>query len=371
MIETVSESLNQRLIHRIQLHGPITFEEWMRAALYDPSEGYYCRTDLPRWGRTGDYRTSPERSSLFGATFARYFARLYEEMGQPSQWTIVEAGSGGGHFAHGLLKTLNRYFPKVFAATRYVIDEISVNARERCREITREFAQRIEFGELGSTRIDPGVIFANELLDAFPVHRVTVNEGELKEFFVDVDAEGMFEWILKSPSTAKLQEYLDVCEIKLGEGQIAEINLAVENWFNKVASSLKTGYVVTVDYGAGAQELYPSSPDDMRYPGTLRGFRGHVMVDDVLVDPGFHDLTATVNWTFVEKLGRRLELEVVDFKPQHKFLLDEGFLSQLEIDTQHADSDAERTRLRTAAREMILPDRMASKFQVMVQRKAT
>jgi SAM-dependent MidA family methyltransferase len=214
------------------------------------------------------------------------------------------------------------------------------------------------------------VIFSNELLDAFPVHRATVREGELKEFFVDLDSDRKFVWVLKSPSTRKLQEYCDLCEIDLREGQIADINLEVEPWSQKVVASLRSGYVVTVDYGASAQDLHISCPDEPRYFGTLRGFREHALIDDVLTEPGAQDLTATVNWTFVEKVGQRLRLEVVDFKPQDKFLLDEGLLSQLEIETQLVDSDSERLRLSTTAREMILPDGMAAKFQVMVQRKA-
>ena len=273
MIETTIASLNDRLVRRIQLEGPITFADWMRAALYDPDDGYYCRGDLERWGRKGDYRTSPERSALFAATFARYFARLYEEMGQPSQWTILEAGSGGGHFVQVVLQTLNRHFPQVFAATRYVVDEVSLNARERCREMTSEFGQRVQFGEVGSVAVDPGVIFSNELLDALPIHRVTVSEGELREFFVDVNSDGKFQWILKSPSSGKLQDYLDLCGIRLSEGQIAEVSLEVEDWFNKASSSLKRGYVVSVDYGSKAHELYSSSRDDPRYLGTLRGFQ--------------------------------------------------------------------------------------------------
>lgn len=370
MIETAAESLNQRLVQRVRSNGPIPFVEWMRAALYDREEGYYCRSDRQKWGREGDYRTSPERSALFAATFARYFARLYDEMGRPPRWTILEAGSGGGHFARGVLQTLNRYFPDVFAATRYIIDEASSNARQRCRERTSEFEQSVEFGEVGNVAVDPGVVFSNELLDAFPVHRVTVNEGVLKEFFVDVDARDKFEWILSAPSTPKLQEYLDFCGIGLNEGQVAEISLEVEVWLQKVASSLRRGYVVMVDYGSNAEELYPSSPDHPRYWGTLRGVHKHAIVDEVLADPGSNDLTATVNWTFVEKLGRRVGLEVVDFKPQDKFLLDEGVLSQLEIETHRIDNDGERVELTAAAREMILPDGMASRFQVMVQRKA-
>src|SRR6267142_1458975 len=125
MIEAITNtsSLAVRLRERIRREGPLTFCEWMKAALYDSSEGYYCRSDRVRWGREGDYRTSPERSSLFAATFARYFDRLHEQLGRPSAWTILEAGAGQAHFAGGMLRTLQKFFPKVYAATSYVVDE--------------------------------------------------------------------------------------------------------------------------------------------------------------------------------------------------------------------------------------------------------
>ena len=112
----------------------ITFHDWMRAALYDPDSGYYQRADRERWGRAGDYRTSPERSVLFAATFARYFARLYEDLGRPGAWTIVECGAGGGNFAAGVLEMLAREFPSIFDATRYVVLDVSDDALRRARE---------------------------------------------------------------------------------------------------------------------------------------------------------------------------------------------------------------------------------------------
>ena len=367
MIETAS--LTERLVQRIQSEGPITFAEFMQSALYDPDGGYYCRNDIERWGREGDYRTSPERSELFAATFARYFARLHEELGSPAQWTILEAGSGGGHFAHGVLQTLASHFPKVFAATRYVIDEVNVSAQSLCRERVKAFADRVEFAPVGSVNLEPGVIVSNELLDAFPVHRLTRQGTELKEFFVDVDTNGSFVWVLHSPSTTRLQAHLDLCETDVSEGQVVEISLDLENWIKTIAASLKEGFVVSVDYGGRAADLFESSPDHPRFAGTLRGFRKHAFADDVLANPGDQDLTATVNWTAVEKLGELHQLQVVDFKPQDKFLIDAGLLNQLEIESRNAGGDADRLRLSTAAREMILPDGMAAKFQVMTQRK--
>jgi SAM-dependent MidA family methyltransferase len=103
--------------------------------------------------------------------------------------------------------------------------------------------------------------------------------------------------------------------------------------------------------------------------GTLRGFHRHRFVDDLLARPGEQDLTTTVNWSFVRDVGARLGLEVVEFERQDKFLLAAGLLEQLAVEARQCEGEAERLRLSTAAREMILPDGMASHFQVLVQKK--
>src|SRR5882762_6795651 len=132
-IDSYTSALAQRLRERIRREGPITFCDWMRMALYDEDEGYYCRTDRQKWGRAGDYRTSPERSSLFAATFARYFAQLHDQLGSPPEWTMLEMGAGDGRFASGVLQTLQSTFPSVFSATRYFLDEAGPNSRSLTR----------------------------------------------------------------------------------------------------------------------------------------------------------------------------------------------------------------------------------------------
>ena len=368
MIETISNpsALAARLRERIRREGPIPFRDWMRAALYDPLDGYYCRTDHTRWGREGDYRTSPESSSLFAATFARYFARLYEDLGRPAQWTIFEGGAGDGRFASGLLQTLQRSFPDVFTATSYVIDEVNSHSRSFAQERLEAFADRVEFQKLVDAEIDPGVVFSNELLDAFPVHRVTMHESRLHEFYVNVSENGNFEWLLGAPSSASLSRYFDNFGIQLGEGQVAEINLEIEDWLCSVAERMRKGYVVTVDYGLAAEDLYSPLANQR---GTLRGFCRHEFVDDLLAQPGGQDLTTTVNWSFVKSAGARLGLEVVEFERQDRFLLTAGFLAQLAVESRQCESESERLRISTAAREMILPGGMASHFQVLIQKK--
>lgn len=333
-------------------------------ALYDPEQGYYQRSDRERWGREGDYRTSPERSGLFSATFALYFARLYEELERPAQWTIVECGMGNGRFAAGVLQTLAEQFPAIFAVTKYVGCEVSQDAQSRARERLSEFGDHFQFSDL--VPIDTGIYFSNELLDAFPVHRVVRNELGLSELYVSVDSADAFVWTTGPLSSPRLAEFCDTYSVELAQGQVIEVNLGIDDWLTRVASKLANGFVITVDYGAESAELY----DSMRRPkGTLRAFSRHSFVDDVLAQPGEYDITASVNWTQVKTVGEKFGLKVVDFASQDKFLLQAGLLEQLEEQLSNAETEGQKASLTSGAREMILPGGMASSFQVLVQRK--
>ena len=352
------QALAERIREMIRARGPIPFRDWMEAALYDPTDGYYNRTDLQRWGREADYRTSPERSDLFAATFARYFAKLYAELEGPPSWTIVESGGGDGRFAHGVLRTLAEHYPQILAATQYFFDEASSDAADRARETLEEFKERISFGASSDFKSsEPWIYFSNELLDAFPVHRV-VPEGEQ---YVTLDETGKFVWTTGKFSSPLLKHYAR----KLSPGQVIEVNLAIENWLASIAAKMKRGYVITVDYGAEEEELYDPL---LRPHGTLRGFSRHGFVDDVLSAPGDYDITSSVNWTQVMAAGERLGFEVVEFESQNRFLLRAGLLESLVRSLKGIESKADQARLTTGARDMILPGGMASSFQVLVQK---
>jgi SAM-dependent MidA family methyltransferase len=367
--QNIRNSLTERLRERIRQGGAITFRDWMEAALYDTREGYYFRRDLARWGRTGDYRTSPERSPLFAATFARYFAALYEELGSPRAWRILEAGAGAGHFAYGVLETLRRFHPKVFNATRFLIDEASIDARRRAQERLRPFADRVDYRRLIDIEepIDNGIIFSNELLDALPVHRVTLRDGCLLELRVGLTDSGEFTWVEREPTTPRLAAYFERVGISLAEGQIAEVNLDAEVWIASAVSVLKRGFLVSVDYGAEANELY-SAPH--RRGGTLRAFHRHQIMDDTLARPGEQDITTTVNWTSIRKTGSDHGLRTVALERQDQFLMRVGLLEQLELMTAESADEAEALILRASAREMILPGGSSASFQVLVQARS-
>src|SRR6266550_4052613 len=157
-------TLADRLRERISLTGPMTFHDWMQAALYDKRDGYYRRRGRIRQGRAGDYRTAPETSPLFAATFANYFMKSYLDLHAPERWTIVEVGGGRGDFALGVLTSLQMNFPKIFAATHYVIDESSDDAREQAEGKLSEFKDQIEFRSLSEMNEPFGdaIVFSNE-----------------------------------------------------------------------------------------------------------------------------------------------------------------------------------------------------------------
>lgn len=359
-------SLPDRLRTRIQSEGPITFHDFMAAALYDAEAGYYCR-ESHRWGREGDYWTSPERSVLFAATFAKYFARLFHKLGSPESWVALEAGAGSGKFAEGVLDTLRLRSPDVFKATRYVIDELSPSSRALAAERLSRFGSQVQFASMTDLESIPvGVIFSNELLDAFPVHRVTRRAGELAEFFVTTNDQGGFEWTIQKPATPELGNYFTKMVVSLAEGQVAEVNLDLRKWIGAASATLGRGYVVTVDYGATSAEIL--SPTD--HPaGTLRGFRRQQFVDDLLTTPGEQDITSSVNWSDVIQIGTGFDLQTTTFERQDRFLINEGLLDELELRVSESEDEAERLRLRTGCRELILPDGMAASFQVLVQKK--
>lgn len=365
---TASDSLAARLRERIRREGPLTFREWMRAALYDERGGYYCR-GAERWGRAGDYRTAPERVALFAATFARHFARLYEELGSPRVLHLVEAGGGAGHFARGVLETLGRDEPQVFGALRYVFDEASEDSRRRAAALLSPFAGRVEFRRLSDFEGAPdhAIVFSNELLDALPVHLVRLRAGLLRERFVATDEGGNFIFVEGEPSTPLLAAYFERAGVTLAEGQAAEVNLEAGEWVALAARVVGRGFVVTVDYGDEAAGLFG---DPRRHAGTLRSFRRHEFAEDVLADPGAQDLTTTVNWTHVAAAGEAAGLKTVSLERLDAFLLRAGLLEQLERESAHAADPAAVAALRLGAREMILPGGMASHFKVLVQRKS-
>jgi SAM-dependent MidA family methyltransferase len=245
---------------------------------------------------------------------------------------------------------------------------LSADARSRAQDRLSEFGDRVEFcSDWNHLSVSSGIYFSNELLDAFPVHRIMMSDEGLSELYVAVDPNGEFVSSTGPLSTPRLAEFINEYSIELVPEQVIEINLAIDDWLSSISEKLEKGFLITVDYGAEATELYDAM---LRPDGTLRGISDHAFVDNLLAVPGEYDLTTTINWTQVKGVGEKLGWKVIEFATQDKFLLSAGLPEQLQYRLSRAETGAERVSITTAARDMILPGGMASSFQVLVQNRA-
>ncbi|MCI0787944.1 MAG: SAM-dependent methyltransferase [Chloroflexi bacterium] len=295
---------------RIQERGKITFAEFMQVALYWPHGGYY--TDREPIGAHGDYYTSPAVHPSFGALLAVQFFQMWGEMGRPSTFTVLELGAGNGL----LCRDVSSYatgLPEGFAAALHYIcldRRPAFTAEPGTPRTSRILADGLPFRGL------TGCVLSNEYLDAFPVHQVVMAGDGLKEVYVGLEDGDLVE-LTGEPSDPGLAGRLENLGIELAQGQTAEINLALKRWSQDVAAALDRGFVLTIDYGRTAKDLYDP---EKRRRGTLVTYRKHVQTDAPLTLIGRQDITAQVDFTSVARAGEMAGLDTLGLVTQRNFL---------------------------------------------------
>jgi len=207
-------------------------------------------------------------------------------------------------------------------------------------------------------------LFSNELVDALPVHRVVMDSGLLKEILVGF-RDGQFMDVQAPLSTCAISEYFAVQGITLCEGQHAEAGLEACDWISEIGRRLERGYVLTIDYGHPAADLF----DDHHMRGTLLAYYNHRASEDYYASPGEQDLTAHVNFTAIESWGKRSGLETVGFTSQTAFLLALGQGNEFSDLYDEGQNEAERTKARLQLKTLIHPEGMGERFQVLIHRK--
>lgn len=359
----------KRIIHE---RGPIPFRDFMELALYHPRYGYYTR--LSDIGPGGDYYTSANIHRLFGELLAEKFVRLFRSLteadrsarpAQADRLTLVEIGAGTGQLAEDILRALRVHHPSLFERMSYWIIEVSPRLTS---------LQQARLGPLGTVAwaqwedFAPGsltaVVFSHEVLDAFPVHRVVNQGGRLMEMYVALDGDEL-SWALGELTDTRLAEYLRQVDVQLDDGQIADIALDIIPWLRSVSRVLARGFLVTIDYGDTAPQLYAPH----RREGTLRCFFRHTLVPDPLIRIGDQDITASVDFTLLVETGRQLGLEPVEFTSLRRCLLDLGLLDRVERLTQTGNAPDATLKDRLALKHFLLPGAFGENFKVLVQRK--
>jgi SAM-dependent MidA family methyltransferase len=373
----------------------------MNWALYHPQYGYYTR-QRQKIGAKGDFFTSPHLAVDFGELIAEQLVEMWQVLGKPVPFTLVEMGAGQGLLANDILNYLEHRYPECCASIQYLIVETAkahiAEQRSRLqRWVTLELSAAgsspsepsiqgpsIQWCELDDIPRDSitGCFFSNELIDAFPVHVITVQNHQLKEVYVTTDHHpdhtsdrgsfsSSFVEVIDDCSTPDLISYFGFTGVDISTyetGYRTEVNLAALDWMRTVAERLHRGYVLTIDYGYTAERYYNWA----RSQGTLQCYYQHSYHSDPYSYIGEQDITAHVDFTALQRQGEQWGLETLGFTSQGLFLMALG-LGQRLTRTIHTETTSpqdfqERLSRRDALHQLMNPMGLGG-FGVLVQGK--
>lgn len=372
-----------RIADLIRERGPLTVAAFMELALYDSKIGYYARA-AQRSGRAGDFFTSVDVGPLFGELLEVQIAQMFDilrggHMSPPrpthvvgpdprvAPFDLVEAGASDGRLAADIARAAKRRDPAMYEALRLHLVEASAEARAAQTATLADVADRVAASSPELPESFEGVLIANELLDALPVHQVVMREDGLREVYVAT--RSALTSIEGPPSTPALQEYLDALGAQLEPGWRVEINLRAIDWIRDAARRLRRGFIVLIDYGHEARELYSAGHSS----GTLTTFAQHRSAGPErpsvpgrrslgeggpswLRDPGEQDLTSHVDFTSVRAAAEAEGMTTIGFLDQMYFLL--GLLPNV-LDPQSALRNPQ-------SKTLLLPGGLGSTLKVLI-----
>jgi len=346
--------------------GPIPFVRFMELALYHPQFGYYMRpsdSGSERIGWDGDFYTSCDVHPILGQALVRQASQIDALLGHPDPFTVVEMGPGKGLLAQHFLSTCQADFSSLLQRLRFVLIERSPSMRTLQQQQLRRWTDQPgrvswleDLNSLAPASVT-GMIFSNELPDAFPVHRIQVIGKEIQEVFVDV-RDGRFVECLRPLSSPAIEAYLRRLNLTLPDGYRTEVNLLALSWMKQVAQSLARGVVMTIDYGHAAQDLY--GPE--RSEGTFLCYYSQMASEDPYVRVGQQDMTAHVDFTSLAIVGEEVGLSLTGFTNQMSFLIGLG------VEDLIGRLEPESPQFR-AALHLLKPEGMGRTFKVLVQHK--
>lgn len=355
-----SLSLQKLIIDEINKAGDqLTFAEYMRLALYAPGLGYYS-AGAQKLGAGGDFVTAPEISALFGMALAKQCQQiLISGAGN----TLFELGAGSGKLAATLLLELEQL---QCLPDHYLILEISADLRERQRAMILEkcphILSRIQWLDGWPAQPIKGVIIANEVLDAMPVHRLYFNADEIKEYYV-THQNDCFNWSLQTASSEELlQAAQKIQQHYLFHAQhySTEINLLMPSWINRLSQCLDQGVILLIDYGYPRAEYYLAD----RCTGTMMCYYRHRVHDDPFFWPGLQDITTHVDFTGVAEAAVNAGLSVAGYNSQAGFLLGCGIMDCYQQMHESVDAIAQ-FNLQQQLKQLTLPVEMGEIIKVL------
>lgn len=369
-MDSPESPLVKQMTALIQEAGPLTFARFMELALYDEEYGYYTMgggrgssATSPIGQEGGDFFTAPSLSPILGKCLVRQLVEIDERLGHPPVFHLMEMGPGDGTLLRDLLQECREQRALLLPRLACILVERSPAFRRRQQEtlaawqeqgVTIRWVDDLQSIADGSLT---GALLSNELVDAFPVHRVRMEQDGLRELYVtSCDHALQEQW--GEPSTPELASFLSDLDVELPVGFTTEINLEAVKWIKQVAGVLDRGVVITIDYGHTAQDYF--APE--RKNGTLVGYHRHTVSTNPMTRVGEQDLTAHVNFSSLSRTGERVGLTTTGFTNLQHFLMSLG----IEELVEGCDQESEAVR---AAARLLRPHGMGTTFKVLMQHK--
>ena len=354
-------ALERSLIGHIAKYGPVTFESFMNFVLYDNDQGYYPTrrrtSDSKPIGTDGDYFTSPTTHPVFGALLALQLREMWLLLDSPSEFTIVEMGAGDGTLRSDILEYVQQELPDFAQTIQYVATDLVPPSNVN--------------GVIDNSCLPVdvvGCIISNELLDAYPFNRFIVQDGVVKEIFVDYQG-GEFVDSIGEVSEPEITARVDPFLHSLTEGYKGEVNLRLAYWSDSVSAALQRGYVITIDYGYDRPDLYePSRPS-----GSMRCYYQHTLSQDPLRRIGKQDITSHVDFTAVDHTLMVNRIKRVGKLSQRQFLFNLGlkdFSDDITLRSLAKELSREDSQENLAGIEALIDAEGLGKFKVVVHSKS-
>ncbi|MGF1487726.1 MAG: class I SAM-dependent methyltransferase [Prochloraceae cyanobacterium] len=351
----------------------ITFAEYMGLALYHPQYGYYSSGNVKIGSAGKDFYTSPYLGADYGELLAEQLRDIWLILEKPNPFMLVEMGAGEGILAADILNYFQQQEPDLLQVLEYTIVERSPGLiKAQQKQLQNWLDRNIKISWKNWEEIEDnslvGCCFSNELVDAFPVHLITIAGEEIKEIYLTKDGE-YFKEIIGELSTPKIKEYFQLVEIDFNpklypNGYRTEVNLAALNWIETVAKKLKQGYSIAIDYGYSATKYY----HPQRSSGTLQCYYQHRRHNNPYSNIGMQDITAHVDFTALQNKGSLWGLETIEFTKQSLFLMALGLGDRIADLSSGKYNITELLNRRDALHQLIDPSGLGG-FGVLIQAK--
>lgn len=344
-------------------HQRVTFAQFMQWALYHPTLGYYKRQAM-KVGKKGDFYTSAHVHPVFGETLAAALCQFAKNFNGES-WNIVEFGGGDGKLAASLLPILEQHMANETFGNYYMV-ETSPHHRKLARsQLTHHRNVQWVKSLNEDVTSQPIIVLSNELIDAMPIHRLRFIDGEWQEVYVTWNEQaGTFREVTAPCSSDELVQYVREESPPERDGQTIEVPCAAREWLKQVATVMRKGYVLTIDYGYSKEELWRVE----RREGTLMCYSQHRAHTNPYIQIGEQDITTHVNFSSLQRWGEQDGLVALQFVTQGEFLIEHGILEKLE---QHQDRNpfSEVAKRNRAIRQLVAPGGMGDTFKILLQGK--